>query len=192
MKIIKIYKLLILIILTGCSNSSNYTTYDAITFYEDHDYSTRRFEDISLNIHEVVSNIQNTNLHDYELYYLKYGKEYNDLSKTLSTFEEIKLDYLKSITIDNQLVNISISYGGYIAEAKITPETNEFYDVFYYQEPLIGIHFTSINKEINSLYFNMDEKIVGESNRCFLESIHKRNEVADHFFNEALSIFKKE
>lgn len=182
-------------LLTACGFEQTFTSYDDIVRYKKYnEYSARGFYDVPLDLENVVKSTKEADLQDYEFYYSKYGEEFNDVAKTVDVFEEIKLNLVEPIAIDNNLVNIRISYGAYISEAKITLETDELYDVFYFPEPLIGVHFISADDDtkFNILYYSLDGELAGESEKWFLDDEANRDELAEFYFNEALRIIGKD
>lgn len=186
---------LIMLGLSGCAKSNVELHYNEITPYKEYENNIARSEtDVPLNWETILSQLSLENKEEYSSYYeLKYGEKYEDINNVVEVFNEIKLVVNDYVVISNCNIEIQLSYGAEIYSAKITDDTKEYYDVFYYPEALIGIHFINSkdDNELNVLYFSIDEEIVGESGEWFLDDISVRDEFAQFYFSEMTMILGK-
>ncbi len=182
--------LIIVVAWIGCAGPDTNIYYDEIVPYKRYrDNGARDERDVPLNWKVVKENLSKKEILDYTSYYeLEYGQEYKDINSAIDMFNQIDFIANDTIMIENHEVQIELSYGAKIYSAKITEKTKEYYDVFYYPEPLIGVHFISVedSTKSNTLYYCMDGEIAGESGEWFLDA--DRDELAQFYFNEMISM----
>lgn len=186
---------LIMLGLSGCAKSNVDLHYDEIIPYIEYENNAARSEsDVPMDWETILPQLPPENMLEYSCYFeLKYGEEYKDINEVVDVFNEIKLVANDYVIIENCNIEIQLSYAPEIYSAKITEATKEYYDVFYYPEPLIGIQFINSEKdhEFNTIYFSVNGEIVGESREWFLDDISVRDKFAQFYFNEMLEILSK-